>query len=502
MESALSFRDPEGCCLRHEDRILRFVYRQAADRVRTFAASDFARSLLTEKKLPATRLLPSSEADALLQSPHFSNLAPEARDGLVLEHELIPFPSYPYEWSPAMLFAAGELTLDLQLQALDAGYTLKDATPLNILFRDAQPVFVDFLSFDRYKPGAVIWTAYSQFVCTFLLPLLLYRNQGTPINELFLGRRDGIEPAEVYHRLNLVAKLWPLALQFVTFPTWFGRFKFAESVPLENSKSKNPPRELQVARGMIVQLRGAFRRLRPQARNRSHWIGYMDDLSYADDSFVAKRTFVCDALRDLSPRTVLDIGCNTGYFSCLCAAQGASVVALDSDSAVIDQVWQRSRKEGLSVLPLVMDFGRPSPGMGWRNSEKTSFLQRAKGNFDAALLLAVIHHLTVTHGIPLYQIFELLSEMVTNGLVVEYVPPEDPMFQKISRNKEHLIPRLGQAEFEASYASWFTLVRRTQLPNSSRWMYLLRRGSPAMATLANGVAEIGSSQFVESEHAV
>ena len=49
------------------------------------------------------------------------------------------------------------------------------------------------------------------------------------------------------------------------------------------------------------------------------------------------------------------------------------------------------------------------------------------------------------------------------------------MFQKISRNKEHLIPRLGQAEFEASYAHWFILVRRQQLPNSSRWMYLLRR---------------------------
>jgi hypothetical protein len=158
---------------------------------------------------------------------------------------------------------------------------------------------------------------------------------------------------------------------------------------------------------------------------------------------------------------------------------GAAVVAIDSDPSVVSKLWIRSRAEKLSVLPLVMDFSRPSPGLGWRNSEKISFLDRARGHFDAALLLAVVHHLSVTHGVPLEEIFGVCAEIVTQGVIVEFVPPEDPMFTKIGRNKEHLISRLQQPEFEAAYGPWFTLVRRLQLPASSRWLYFLRRQASA-----------------------
>ena len=60
-----------------------------------------------------------------------------SREAGVWEHERIPFPSFPYEWPPEMLEAAGSLTLDLAEAALEEGFGLKDATPYNVLFRGA-----------------------------------------------------------------------------------------------------------------------------------------------------------------------------------------------------------------------------------------------------------------------------------------------------------------------------------------------------------------------------
>jgi len=51
------------------------------------------------------------------------------------------------------------------------------------------------------------------------------------------------------------------------------------------------------------------------------------------------------------------------------------------------------------------------------------------------------------------------------------------MFQKIIRNKEHLIPRLGQAQFEEGFATWFTEQRRLALPQSGRVLYQLAKRS-------------------------
>ena len=475
-EATLSFRDPDGSCMRFGDRIIRFVYPAAATRVREFLASDFTRQLLEEKVLPATRLLPQDEFAELLALGQFAKSKNSFAGGLALEHERIVFPSYPFEWCPEMLFAAAELTLTLQLRALAAGLTLKDATPLNLLFRGAQPVFVDFLSFSPRSPGAVTWSAYAQFVRTFLFPLMLSKWQGNPLADHFLANSDGLVPAEVYQRLTALGRIRPLALQYVSLPTWLGGMATAETArTTDGEKTDDPERALYVSQALVRGLARALHQLKPKQPGASVWANYMDTFSYQDETFAAKQSFVREALRELAPSTVLDIGCNTGYFSCLAAELGASVVALDSDVNVVSKLWLRSLTENRSVLPLVMDFSRPSPGLGWRNSEKMSFLARARGNFDAALLLAVVHHLTVTHAVPLEDVFEVCADIVTQGVIVEFVPPEDPMWIKIGRNKEHLVPRLQQANFDAAYGPWFTLVRRLQLPASSRWIYFLRR---------------------------
>ena len=92
----------------------------------------------------------------------------------VLKHELIPFVSYPYEWTFSMLKDAALLQLDLLLAALEHDLVLKDSTPYNVQFKGARAVFVDIGAFERLREGER-WVGYRQFCMLYLYPLLLQR---------------------------------------------------------------------------------------------------------------------------------------------------------------------------------------------------------------------------------------------------------------------------------------------------------------------------------------
>jgi hypothetical protein len=126
------------------------------------AASSLFREATAAGKLVATEPV----ADGLT--------AEFAADGYaaVLRHERVPFVSYPYEWPFGMLRDAALLQLELLRGALAEDLVLKDATPYNVQWRGARPVFVDVGSFERLRPGEA-WAGYRQFCTLFLNPLLL-----------------------------------------------------------------------------------------------------------------------------------------------------------------------------------------------------------------------------------------------------------------------------------------------------------------------------------------
>ena len=97
----------------------------------------------------------------------------------VLEHEKLPFVSYPYEWSFEMLKDAAVLQLDLVLAALDEGIGLKDASAYNVQWKGAAPVFVDVASFYK-RAEREPWVGYRQFCQMFLYPLLIQAYRDVP----------------------------------------------------------------------------------------------------------------------------------------------------------------------------------------------------------------------------------------------------------------------------------------------------------------------------------
>jgi len=149
-------------------------------------------------------------------------------------------------------------------------------------------------------------------------------------------------------------------------------------------------------------------------------------------------------------------------------------VAIDSDPVVVGRVWRRAQKEGLSILPLVVDLARPSPSLGWRNAENESFLERAEGSFDLVLLLAVVHHLLVSERIPLDEVADLVARLGPRHAIVEWVEPADRQFRRLARGRDALFGETMRQAFLASFGRHFHVVKETALSDAPRQLYLLR----------------------------
>jgi SAM-dependent methyltransferase len=469
-----SFRDPDGSLFSVQNRILRRVSASAVPILREFLGSNTARDFVFARTLVKTLEIPGSDASAL--SLHQASGAESDNNSQIFEHERVWFPSFPYEWPPEMLFAAGELTLDLAGAALKEGFGLKDATPYNVLFCGPKPVFVDVLSFEKRDAGDPQWLPYAQFVRTFVLPLLMNTAFALPFDEIFLSNRDGLQPEEVYRHLSPLKRLRPPFLSTVSIPTWLTRRVNPDDKTLYAPKpSMDPEKARFILKRRLQSARKLLRRARSRDQRSSVWSSYLKNLSYTPEDFQEKAQVVTRYLSELKPKTVLDVGCNTGHFSEIAANSGASVVAIDLDPVSVGLTWQRATQKDLNILPLVVNLARPSPATGWRNAEYSSFLNRATGSFDMVMMLAVLHHLLVTERIPLSEVIDLAAELTTQHLIVEYVSKEDPLFQRLTRGRESLHAGFSQESFEAASRRRFSLIDKCQVKGNLRWLYLFRK---------------------------
>ena len=394
----------------------------------------------------------------------------------VVGHPRVWLPSYAHEWPAEMLEAAGELTLRLADRLLDRNWGLKDATPSNILFEGTNPVFVDVLSFEKREPDDAIWRPYQQFVNTFLLPLLVNKTRGISLRSIFLANREGLDIHEAGKLFTGASKFRSKVFSMVTLPNLLT--SKAESKSDLYSAGKKMPAEQSrfILRRSFARLRKQLAAVSPEADRKSKWTGYTQHNVTTIPAYMqAKQRFVEKAIERLRPKHVLDVGCNTGYFSFFAARSGARVVGIDHDPEVLGQVYRDARKERLDVLPLAIDLSRPSPRIGWRNSEVPSFLDRAEGAFDLVMMLAVLHHILVQDRIPMPDVLKLAADLTTDALIIEFVPPSDPLFRRIARGRDHLHAGLNEEVFESEIREFFTIELREPLPETGRVIYLLKK---------------------------
>ncbi len=455
-----SFRDPDSTVLRVGTEILRRLSPAAAADWHKLAASTFFRDRVGKGDLVATDEVPDAERAAV---------ADQASWPVVLRHESIPFISYPYEWSFSQLQDAGALHIDLLLDALSEGMTMKDGYAYNLQFRGSKPVFIDIGSFEEYGGGP--WPGYRQFCQTFLFPLLLQAHKNFSFRPLLRGQVNGIEPGQIRGLmtgtdLTRAGVLKHVALHSAMDTRNADKGDGSQATADQLSKSGFSD---AVAAAAAKNVGTLVRKLRWKPGD-SHWTTYQQTSTYTDSERDQKTAFVREALSQRHSGLLLDLGCNDGTFSLVGQEFADYVVALDNDEQTIDLMYRRLRADGnTKILPLVMDLTDPSPAIGWRSQERPSFLDRAKP--DAVLALALVHHLAIGANIPLPEVVSWLHSL-GGRLVVEFVGPDDPMSRRLLSNKPAgLFPDYRPEVFEKLLGERFEIERQVTLESGTRTLY-------------------------------
>jgi SAM-dependent methyltransferase len=476
-----TFRDPAGSLHLEDDLAVRTIHPAAREAVLNFVSSPFYLSLVDRGLIVASTI-------------DDTWLGPSGEPGLRLLHPRIPVPTYPWEWTPSQWLAAADLTLTLCEEALDHGWILKDATPLNILFVGPRPILVDVLSFEAWPhvatpanptPAPQIWLAYGQYMRTFLLPLLMNRMLSWPL-ALSLFKRDGYEPADLYNALSWPQRLSRAALWPVTLPAILERRGNPDAPAPSPRPVTDPGLALHTLKRTLAGLRRMTHRAMP-AVAASDWSDYKSTLThYTADQSSDKHSWVAQVIAETRPSTpssqqawrVLDIGANTGEFSVLAAHSGASVVALERDAAAADRLFRLTRDQALAVQTIHADLSRPTPSAGWLNNETSSLLHRLEARpnsgFDLVLMLAVIHHLLLMEQIPLPSIVQLCHRLTRRHLVIEWVPPSDPMYISLMRGRTDLYGNLSESDLLFATTGLFRSLHRHPLANG-RVLYLFEK---------------------------
>ena len=450
-----SFRDPNGFLFRRNGRL----YRQVNDIYR----ADY-------KQLMESGLYRDLTEKGLLVR-HEETSEPQMSGGgsLVIQPETIPFISYAYEWSFSQLQDAAMATLSIEKKALEHGMSLKDASAYNIQFRGSRPVLIDTISFEQYREGEP-WVAYRQFCQHFLAPLALMSHTDVRLSQLLRVNIDGIP-------LDLASHLLPskthLNLGLATHIHLHAQaqHKYAD----KQAKPSGRKMSRMAFLGIIDNLESTTKKLswKPEG---TEWGDYYSATNYTDTSLEHKAQLVAEYLERVSPKTVWDLGANTGRFSRIAADRGIPTVAFDIDPAAVELNYLDCRKrDEKSMLPLLSDLTNPSPAIGWENRERQSLIER--GPCDTAMALALIHHLAIGNNLPFDRIVDFLAG-ICRTLVIEFVPKSDSQVQRLLATREDIFPGYTQAGFEQAFSSRFAVLASSPVRDSQRTIYLMERRQP------------------------
>lgn len=442
-----------------DDAIIRSLSGEALLDYEAAAASTFFGAALADGRLIGTERVEADEVEALVGG--------EGSWEAALRHERIPFLSYPYEWTFEMLRDAALLQLQLTRQGLDEDVITKDATSYNVQFVGARPTFIDIGSFERLRAGEP-WYGYRQFCELFLYPLMFQAYKDLPFQPWLRGAIDGITPSQAREVMSFRDRFRRGVFTNVYLQAAFeNRYSDTDSDVKKDLGKAGFKKELIAAN--LDKLTRLVTHLKWK-RSESTWSGYSERGHYTDADLEAKSHFVEKVVNLRARPLVWDLGANDGHFSRLASKTADYVVAVDADPLVVDTLYRSLRDEGnTTILPLTMDLSNPSPGLGWRSAERKAFTGRAKP--DLVLCLAVIHHLAITNNVPLPQFVAFLAD-VGSEAVVEFPTPEDPMVQRLLRNKrEGTHDDYTATVLEHALSEHFDVIEQETLPSGNRVLY-------------------------------
>ncbi len=324
---------------------------------------------------------------------------------LLFEHNRITPISYVTEWSGEMLKSAAILTLRITQELSNNGMQLKDAHPWNVLFDGCNPVFIDLGSVIP-KRKTKTWFPGLEFLETFFFPIILMSlDCAKEARELLVDKRT-LRGSRVKS-----SDIFKFILQKRAYSKFFDIFTKVNSAKKMIS-NQNFDELISLIDKVVIPL--------PKTTWSDYCLEEVDMTSF--DKWITKRKTVYQILKDCNPSQVLDIGCNTGWFSKLAALNGAKVISFDLDEPSINRLFVNNEAKELGIIPLVMNFTKPVEAYGINLRCIASF-ERYKS--EMVFGLAVVHHLTFYHKMTFEDIIEKFALFSEKYLVVEFIPKDD-----------------------------------------------------------------------------
>lgn len=454
-----SFRDAAGCVYFDGEHVIRTIQECHAPIWQEVVASGFM-SHATEQGLlvPFSEIPPRMGAWKSLQSPRLF------------------FVSYPYEWCFGQLKAAALHTLDVLDLALAHGLILRDATAYNVQFIGARPVFIDLLSFEPWQKDKP-WKAYGQFCRHFLAPLSLMAFQSPECGKLLSNWLEGIPLALASKLLPWMTRLHPnLALHIYAHAKLENKYADARTASVKLKQTRCSEKTIP---HLSQSLRMAVEGLRLPSSLHTQWGEYYDDTNYTPAAAQDKKDWLEHVVLSFGgPQNLaIDVGANTGVFSRFLAAIYQQVLAVDIDYLAVEKLYTNLKELDFpNILPLVVDLCNPPPAAGWNNAERTAFLQRCQADYVS--VLALVHHLRFTGGIPLQEIARCFAGICKPGAmhILEFVPMEDSQVQRmLAVRTDESFADYTIAACLAAYEQYFELIEQHQVLESTRTLLLLKR---------------------------
>jgi hypothetical protein len=459
-----SYRDPSGFVFRRDGVLYRQINAPFADDWAVFDSSGLHRALIDEGLLVADQ-------------PAALELGPEPGAVAVIQPDEIEFISHPFEWSFSQLKDTAVLTLRAQALAGERGMTLRDASAYNVQFRDGKPVLIDTLSFERAAPDQP-WKPYRQFCENFLAPLALMAHRDGRLGQLLRTWIDGVP-------LDLASELLPRSTRYFS-PGLAAHIHLHARAQRQHAGSSGPegapssaPRAVTMSANRRLALLDHLQRTIEGLHLPAHgtvWADYADQTSYSDAGTTSKESIVKEMLEGVAAnggKRAWDIGANTGRYSRIAADAGFWVLALDIDWAAVERHYLALRSAGdRRIMPLLADIAEPSPAIGWENTERASLIERA--NADVLVALALVHHLAIGRNVPLPMLSRLIARLSPN-LIVEWIPKEDPMVQRLLAAREDIFADYSPDGFRAAFGRDFEIVEERPIEDSGRVLFRMRR---------------------------
>ena len=375
------------------------------------------------------------------------------KDELVVEHEYISPISFCFEWTDYMYREFVQWHIELLEELTKKGLGLIDIHALNTTFYDGSFKLFDFGSIGI---GETKTKELYDFIGYLLLPLILKSKGRGEIAQFFLKEnwrmdiRDirGYVSDDEYEKVCLLYKE-------TAFVKELGILEL-----------------LKKYKEFIKEISETFLS--------TGWSSYQDNewqWESNSEKWSNKMINVSNMIKKVSPKSLIDIAGNQGWYSCYHRNEIKQIIVVDTDEEALNKLYKRiCDKKIRNVTPVYMSVCAPSLGhhldgfIDGNNIKplRLSAIERYKS--EMVIALAIVHHLVFRECLIFEEVIELLSSYTNRYLLVEFVEMNDAFIRDFQTDGFEWYTK---DRFESVLSSKYRIIEKnSSSPEETRTLYL------------------------------